>query len=234
MNDASLTASDRVAADRGGKRSAVAGKEDRAKTLTPSMASKATSETMVNIVYQSVVALAKDNLPATDMELCSKSGYQYTSVSAALAVLRNRDMIDVRRVGRGRQVTILTGEYAGLKTAANYATPPKPKPAPVKPPVQVLADTQCQWCGKIIRARRYGDRKSYCGYWCSVRHNKHGFRSQKEIEDIQNRPPGPKGCTSVEEWLERGGQITRIEPAPWPMGGMPVRPKASLFSSKVR
>lgn len=42
---------------------------------------------------------------------------------------------------------------------------------------------------------------------------------------------GPRGCATVEEFLAAGGQITRYEPAmPGSMGGIPVMPKASVFS----
>lgn len=122
-----------------------------------------------------------------------------------------------------RQVTILVGPNAGKATAPLEACPdfcaqwhkPHLHTVTTKRKLrQVLArdlksrtKPTCAWCGGKLRGGY--ETRSCCSTDCTRLWTRHGFASKKQVEQRRHRPPGPKGCTSVEQWLAAGGTIYR-------------------------
>ncbi len=71
----------------------------------------------------------------------------------------------------------------------------------------------CQWCGE--KFHRSHDRRSFCSKSCGKHYSRHGCKSRAEVEavDLKNRPPQPKGCATVEEFLAAGGYVFRMPKA---------------------
>lgn len=96
-----------------------------------------------------------------------------------------------------------------------------------RPPT--LYTYRCAWCETEHRTRT--ESSSYCSTRCARRHAAVNYaRNKRQEQEMLARPPGPKGCATVEEWLAAGGVIWRQELVPALAGATPVRPKAGDWS----
>lgn len=203
------------------------------------------TEQTADRLFNTIVQMALAGEIASNDALTAKAGMSVSQLDDYLIILKSERRIYISREGKNRTIKILTGEHAGKATAnaprarhlekrneRRRAETAARKAAEAKA-AAALPDIHCGWCGANIGKAKDG--KSYCSTKCMQQHHKHGFRSKAAVEALQNREPGPKGCASVDEWLERGGTIYRIEPAPWPCGGVPIRERGNaLMGGRVR